>query len=159
MATGVSVLLASKSEGVNIELLESAKKEVLRVGKWHAKDKEEDEPFNFENVIASMRTGNVVPEPVTPTSHSLGRDLVFVMGERDAIQDQTVTLNQRFPLADIVRYIMAVLIADWDLTFPNTNEQLFTDDNAIQWRHFTFRDRCIIPHPTIHGQEICLANV
>lgn len=99
-ATGVSVLLASKSEGITIDTLVGRNIEALRVGKWHAKDEENDEQMDFDNILALVRREKPV-EAVLP-EHSSTRDLVFVLGEMEAVHNQTTVINAKYPSADIV---------------------------------------------------------
>jgi len=102
-AKGVSVLLASKSEDVSIDTLEGVQNEVLRVGKWHAKDVETEETMNFDDILASIRggTNRSAAAPATGAPSSAGES-VFVVGEMEALQTQAPLLNQRFPSANIV---------------------------------------------------------
>ena len=102
-AKGVSVLLASRSEDVSIDILEGVQNEVLRVGKWHAKDVETEDTTSFEDILASIRGGAHV-SAATPTSgvRFSGADSVFVVGEIEAVQTQASLLNEKFPSADIV---------------------------------------------------------
>ena len=102
-AKGVSVLLASKNEAVEIDTLEFAQNEVLRVGKWHAMDIEKEETINFDDILASIREGaNVSAAKPASGSKRLKGDSVFVLGEMEAVQTHASLLNQRFPSADIV---------------------------------------------------------
>jgi hypothetical protein len=101
-AKGASVLLASKSENVTIERLKGVQKEDLRVGRWHAKDVEEEGPIDFDNMMASIRGTAASPVVVSPTSSSSESDLLFVLGEAEGIQGQVSVINQMFPKASIV---------------------------------------------------------
>jgi hypothetical protein len=98
---GASVLLASKSENVTIEQLSGVEEEVLRVGRWHAKDVEEDGPFDFDNMIASIR-GTEAPTVVVEPKSSSKKELVFTIGEAKSIQDQISCIRQTYPNATIV---------------------------------------------------------
>jgi hypothetical protein len=100
-AKGASVLLASKSENVTIERLKGVQKEDLRVGRWHAKDVEEEGPIDFDNMMASIRGTAASPVVVSSTSSSES-DLLFVLGETEGIQSQVSVINQMFPKASIV---------------------------------------------------------
>jgi hypothetical protein len=83
-AKGVSVLLASKSEYVSIDM-EGVQNEVLRVGKWHAKDVETEETMNFDDILASIRGGTnrsaATPATGAPSStgESLSANIVYVL--------------------------------------------------------------------------------
>jgi hypothetical protein len=101
-AKGVSVLLASRSEGITIDTLKGVQTEALRVGKWHEKDIEKEECINFDDVLASIRGGATVPPVAARPNPSSTEDLVFVIGEMEAVNSQATTMNQKFPSADIV---------------------------------------------------------
>lgn len=102
-ATGVSVLVASKSEGVTIDKLKGPPNEALRVGKWHAKDVEDDDDgMNFDDVLASIRQGKEIPTAAVSMSQVSGKDLAFVIGEMEGVQNNTSKINERCPRADIV---------------------------------------------------------
>jgi hypothetical protein len=92
------------------------------VGKWHAKDVEEDGSMNFDDVLRSIRNGKDVPPAVELSSLSTGRDFVFVMGEMEEVQNQASKINEMFPLADIVYHVLTVLTADGNYTFNNTDD-------------------------------------
>ena len=102
-AKGVSVLLASRSEGVTLDTLKGVQNEALRVGKWHAKDVEKDESIDFDNILASMR-GDSSSSLATAAKadSSPTKETVFVLGEMEAVQKQAVPINSKFPSADIV---------------------------------------------------------
>ena len=99
-AKGVSVLLASQSEGITINSLEGIEKEEIRVGKWHAKDIEKDEPVDFDTILASVR-GQTTVEAAPSASRSKG-SLVFVLGEMEGMQSLASQINSNYPSADIV---------------------------------------------------------
>jgi hypothetical protein len=101
-ATGVSVLVASKSEGVTIDTLKGLQNEALRVGKWHAKDVEDDNGMNFDDVLASIRQGKEVPTAAVSMSQVSGKDLAFVIGEMEGVQNHASKINEKCPRADIV---------------------------------------------------------
>jgi hypothetical protein len=98
---GASVLLASKSENVTIEQLSGVEQEDLRVGRWHAKDVEEDGPIDFDNMMASIR-GTEAPTVVVEPKSSLEQELVFIIGEAKSIQGQISGIRQTYPNATIV---------------------------------------------------------
>lgn len=102
-AKGVSVLLASRSEGITIDTLKGVQNETLRVGKWHAKDVEKEETINFDNILASMRgeTDGSLTTAAKPDS-SPTKETVFVLGEMEAVQNQALAINKKFPSAEIV---------------------------------------------------------
>jgi hypothetical protein len=99
-ATGVSVLLASRSEKVTIDTLISEKSEPLRVGKWHAKDEENDEAMDFDSILSLVRGGKAVE--AVPQEPSSKQDLVFVIGEMEAVHNRAANINAKYPTADIV---------------------------------------------------------
>ena len=101
-ATGISVLLASSSEGVTIDRLQGSKKEEVRVGRWHAQDVETvGEAMNFEDVMASIRGQVTSTRPSVPAVSSK-REFVFAIGEMEGTQSQAESISQMFPKADIV---------------------------------------------------------
>ena len=114
-AKGVSVLLASSSEGVIIDTLTGSKKEELRVGRWHAKDveTEDDEPMNFDDVMASIRGQASTMRP-SVASISNEREFVFAVGEMEGAQSQAENLGQMFPKADIVKYLLNIVDCSWE---------------------------------------------
>ena len=122
-AKGVSVLLGSRSEAITIHTLDGLPIEALRVGKWHAKDEEKSETIDFDHVLASMRgeTASGTPIPARPDS-SATKDLVFVLGEMEAVNNQATAINQKFPAANIVWSHYAELTEDGPYTCPDTND-------------------------------------
>jgi hypothetical protein len=101
-AKGVSVLLASRSEGITIDTLKGVQNEVLRVGKWHAKDVEDGESMNFDDILASMRGEKSVSVAAAPADSSPTKDIVFVLGEMEAVQSQALAINEQYSSATIV---------------------------------------------------------
>ena len=101
-AKGVSVLLASCSESATIHTLRGPETDELRVGRWHAKDvEEEEELIDFKDVLAKIR-GESKVQPAIVTTNPLGRGFVFALGEMEAVNRQAGAINQMFPSADIV---------------------------------------------------------
>lgn len=139
-AKGVSVLVASRSEGVTIDTLKGIENEVSRVGKWHAKDKEGDEDsMDFEHILASIRGGVVSAVPVESSSN---RDFVFVLGEMESVQKQASAINRKYPHADIVYVSSTGLIEDGYNTSTDAHDQLTFHDSGSQWRRITFLACC-----------------
>jgi hypothetical protein len=101
-AKGVSVLLASRNEEITIDTLKGVQTEAVRVGKWHAMDVEKDEAINLDDILASMRGGATTTPVAARPNLSSTEDFVFVLGEMEAVNSQTTTINQRYPSADIV---------------------------------------------------------
>jgi hypothetical protein len=103
-ANGVSVLLASSDEGVTFETAKGTETELLRVGRWHAKDQEaeDDEPLDFRNIMASIRKGTQITAVDGSGKEAIGSEFVFALGEADGLQRQAMEINQLFPTADIV---------------------------------------------------------
>lgn len=103
---GVSVLLASGKEGVTIETVRGEETEVLRVGKWHAKDEEDNDggaPFDFDNILASIRKGAQLTASDGTGKQAIGNEFVFALGEAEGLQKQAIAINQHYPTADVVR--------------------------------------------------------
>jgi len=130
-AKGVSVLLASKSENVSIDTPEGVQNEVLRVGKWHAKDVETEDTTSFDDILASIRGGANVSAamPVSGLNPSM-EDSVFVVGEMETVQTRALFLNEKFPSVDIVNSPDLVeLTEDGDYFGTDANDQ-FTFHNV-----------------------------
>jgi hypothetical protein len=155
---GVSVLLASKSEKVSIKSLKGAKNDVLRVGKWHAKDTEEDESMNFEDILASIRKGKEVPSAAESTSESIGRDLVFVLGEMEGVQNQASSINKEYPLADIVSSALTILTTVGDYTFQDTDDKFIVHNLGAQRQCHPVYGCSIVPYSEIKDRRISFSD-
>ena len=107
---GVCVLLASKEEGITFETIKGSQPELLRVGRWHAKDEEpeEDEPFDFDNVMTSIKKGaevtTVENNGESEGKAAIGKEFLLALGEAENLQKQAIQINQNYPTADIVQY-------------------------------------------------------
>jgi hypothetical protein len=104
---GVSLLLASQDEGVTFETVKGTETELLRVGRWHAKDQEpdEEEPFDFDNVIASMKKGSQIKSVKSTGKEAIGKEFVLALGDGTTLQQQALEINQQYPTAEIVSSI------------------------------------------------------
>jgi hypothetical protein len=115
-AKGVSVLLASHKERVQIDTMSGLLPMELRVGKWHAKDAEQNMPFNFEEVMASIRGGaSVKPAQFSPTAP---RDFILALGGMETMSSQAPAINQRYPSADVVCPTLCLANWRWGLLWP-----------------------------------------
>jgi len=101
-AKGVSVLLASRKEGVQIETLAGRPAKELRVGRWHAKDREENAPFDFDQAMASIRGGKSVKPAERNPFENPPKDFVFALGEMESMNWEAAKINSRYPEADVV---------------------------------------------------------
>jgi hypothetical protein len=102
-AKGVSVLLASRKEGVQIETLAGLPPQELRVGRRRAKDEDENTPFNFDEIMASIRGRKSVKPVETNPFASAPRDFIFALGEIESMNNEASKINARYPSADVVR--------------------------------------------------------
>jgi hypothetical protein len=101
-AKGVSVLLASRKEGVQIETLTGVPPQELRVGRWHAKDRDEKTPFNFDEVMASIRSGKSMKAVGKNPFENASKDFIFALGEMESMNKEAAKINSRYPSADVV---------------------------------------------------------
>ena len=123
-AKGVSVLLASREERVKIDTLAGLPPRELRVGRWHAKDTEENIPFNFADIMASIRGGPSVKPVGTSSSPSDSRDFIFALGDMETLSYEAARINLRYPSADIVSmFPLFWLMEDGTCSGTNTSDQ------------------------------------
>lgn len=123
-AKGVSVLLASRKEGVQIETLAGLPTKELRVGRWHAKDKDEQAPFNFDEVMASIRGGESMRPVEKNPFENPANDFIFALGEMESMNKQAAKINSRYPSADVVCALMtwARLMEDGNYIGVDSND-------------------------------------
>jgi hypothetical protein len=116
-AKGVSVFLATRQEGVQIETLTGLATKELRVGRWHAKDKDEKTPFNFDQVMASIRGGESMRPVERNPFEKPSNDFIFALGEMESMNKQAAKINSRYPSADVVCPLDGLVEANgrWEL--------------------------------------------
>jgi len=123
-AKGVSVLLASREERIIIDALAGLPPRELRVGRWHAKDTEENIPFNFADIIASIRGGPSVKPVETSSSPSDSREFIFALGDMETLSYEAARINLQYPSADIVSmFPLFWLMEDGTCSGTNTHDQ------------------------------------
>jgi len=101
-AKGVSVLLASREEGVIIDTLVGLPPRELRVGGRHAQDTKQSIPFNFADIMASIRGGPSDKPVGTSLGSSDSRDFIFALGVMETLSYEAARINLQYPSADFV---------------------------------------------------------
>jgi hypothetical protein len=130
---GITALITTNEQRAAFQPIPGPELQELRVGRWHAKEVEQEETkeFNFQDVLASIRQNRkpFAGRPVAEGNCKHRNHLVIALGNMYSLTSLSTEIKKKYLRADIVQLLAILLILGRDRFDEDTNDEFALFNN------------------------------